>query len=259
MGAFGGAVGAQRIAERSAKRKELLLELRHTNAAILLSFTTCNAALAFKSQFALPMSSRISELKQDIEVTAKQKLRAGDQLHVKLDLKKFPTPVIPLETLKNLLFSHMSAVGRELSAVSEMERSHVGLISAMGQRNAFVDRFASEEISQQLAPLIYLGLRQPNGRTDTTYPDLVNCILEYSNDLAYFSATLCEDLMKHGKKTVDAMKKQRFRFSQLPQVNNVDFSDARASGMLVPEKNYEKWLRGFITKNGLKDATEKFD
>lgn len=54
--------------------------------------------------------------------------------------------------------------------------------------------------------LLYLGLRLPNGRTDTTYPDLINAISEYTDDLAFFSVTLCEDLMAHGKRIADESK-----------------------------------------------------
>lgn len=49
-GAFGGALAAQRIGDRSKQRDALLQEIRSTNAAIMVTFTICNTGIVFKKQ-----------------------------------------------------------------------------------------------------------------------------------------------------------------------------------------------------------------
>lgn len=69
-GAIGGALGAQRIVERSRKREERLKELRYTNAAIMVSHTICNAALALKKQHVQPMRKAFQELRADLNIAS---------------------------------------------------------------------------------------------------------------------------------------------------------------------------------------------
>ena len=109
---------------------------------------------------------------------------------LELDLVKFPVPSLPMEALRNLVFSSLSVVGKELSAVTEIERAHAGLAHAMSQRDSFIDRVSSGQIADT-KHLLYLGMSLPDGRTDTTYPDLINAIAEYTDDLAFFSVTFC--------------------------------------------------------------------
>jgi len=47
-GAFGGAVAAQRVIERSKRREIFISELKNTNAAIMVSFSICNMILSLK-------------------------------------------------------------------------------------------------------------------------------------------------------------------------------------------------------------------
>lgn len=245
IGAFGGAIGAQYITERVAKRRELLSELRQTNKAILISSQICNSTLALKKQFVQPLSEKYAQVRGDIGYSSKRELPGSDQIYLEMDLVKFPVPSIPLESLRDLVFSGLSVVGKELSAVTEIERAHAGLSNAMSQRDSFIDRVSSGHMAED-KHLLYLGLRLPNGRTDTTYPDLINAISEYTDDLAFFSVTLCEDLMAHGKRIADELSNQ-FRLKKRPHVSNADFTGPRQTGLLVPSDGYEGWLKQFVS------------
>ena len=64
VGAVGGALGAQHIAERAKRREDLLKELRNTNAATIVSFAICNAALALKKQHVRPMHEQFAKEKE---------------------------------------------------------------------------------------------------------------------------------------------------------------------------------------------------
>lgn len=245
IGAFGGAVGAQYITERAARRREYLSELKQTNKAILISSQICNSALALKKQFVQPMSEKYAQVKGDITYSSKRELHGGDQIYLELDLVKFPVPSLPMEALRNLVFSSLSVVGKELSAVTEIERAHAGLVHAMSQRDSFIDRVSSGQISE-FKHLLYLGFPLPDGRTDTTYPDFINAISEYTDDLAFFSVTLCEELMAYGDRVAVEISKQ-FRVKKRPHVSNADFSGPRRTGLLVSNDRYEGWLKQFVS------------
>ena len=82
IGAFGGAIGAQYITERVAKRRELLSELRQTNKAILISSQICNSTLALKKQFVQPLSEKYAQVRGDIGYSSKRELLGSDQIYL---------------------------------------------------------------------------------------------------------------------------------------------------------------------------------
>lgn len=67
VGAFAGAIGAQVIAEKSKARADAFEEIRRTNAAMLLSFSICNMAMALKTQHVQPMIDAFNSVVERIE------------------------------------------------------------------------------------------------------------------------------------------------------------------------------------------------
>jgi hypothetical protein len=249
-GALGGALGAQHIIERAARRAELLRELRNTNAATMAGFSIVNAALALKNQHVQPMfekfhADKAALAKFETDRAAGQ-LPPGTQFPVVADLRSFPAPIVPLETLKTLVFEKISAQGRGLALVSVIEQSLVGLHNAIGHRDAMCGRFQSGAIPNQQIPYYYFGRPLPEG-TNQEYPDLVESIHEYVDDLAFFAALLCEDLNSHAE-AVRKTFSDKFR-KEAPNAAAADFSGPRKSGLLPPEKNYADWLKAFATKD----------
>jgi hypothetical protein len=255
-GAFGGALGAQRIVERSKRRDEWLRELRNTNAATMVAFSACNAALATKKQHVEPLRTGFNEargvlLKFQAERTSGQR-QGNTEYHVPLDLRVFPAPVVPMETLKNLVFEKLSAVGRPLALVSVLEQSLAGARDAVAKRELLVQRFASGGIPENLIANFYFGLKLPNGHLSQEYPDLIEGLYSYMDDIAFFSALLCTDLMAHGNRLHAAFTK---RFGKgAPRVSTVDFSGPRKSGLIPPDSQYNDWLRAFTETEGTPSA-----
>lgn len=251
-GAFGGALGAQRIVERSKQRDEWLKELRNTNAATMVAFSACNAALATKKQHVEPLrtsfnDARAALLKWQAERATGQR-QGNTAYHVPIDLRVFPAPVVPMETLKNLVFEKLSAVGRPLALVSVLEQSLAGAREAVAKRDLLVQRFASGGIPENLTADFYFGLKLPNGHLNQEHPDLVEGIYSYMDDIAFFSALLCADLMAHGNRLHAAFTK---RFGKgAPRVSTVDFSGPRKSGLIPPDSQYDDWLRAFTEIEG---------
>jgi hypothetical protein len=249
-GALGGALGAQHIIERTNRRAELLRELRNTNAAIMIGFSIVNAALALKKQHVQPMYEQFAAHKAALAKfnadRAAGQLAQGAQFPFVADLRSFPHPILPIETLKGLLFEKISAQGRALALLSVIEQSLVGVREAVLRRDALTQRFQSGEIPNQQVPFYYFGLPLPSG-TNQEYPDLIAAIHEYLDDLGFFAVLLCEDLVAHGE-SVRTTFTEKFG-KDAPKVSTVDFSGPREAGLLPPEANYADWLKGFTTKD----------
>ena len=175
--------------ELSKTRDERLKELRNTNAAAMASFTTCNAALALKRQHVKPLydqynADTASVLKFKAERATGQ--RQGDAEYILVaDLRIFPAPTIPIDSLRLLLFDKLSVAGRPLALVCAVEDANVGLRNAIEMRSALVARIKSQEITKGQLPAYYFGFPLADGDTNQEYPDLVAVIHSYVDDLAF--------------------------------------------------------------------------
>lgn len=248
VGSFGGALGAQRIVERTAQRKDLLMELRNTNALIQLCFSACNSALQFRSQFSRDL---LNELKADQEafrymLKGNIKLHPGDELYLHLNFQRFPPPVIPIGAIQEILHSRVSVVGRTLAAASELMSAAERLTNTVLERDAILEKFVDESIPKAEAKWVYLGIRPAkDGVTDQRYPDIVESIDFYASHIAFFSHILCGDLMEHAGKVRGELLKNFKRLRGIPEVSRVSFEGPLKLGLLPPDSDFEKWLRGF--------------
>lgn len=247
VGAVGGALGAQHIAERTKRREDLLKELRNTNAAIIVSFAICNATLALKKQHVQPMHEQFAREKDLLHVFLTSRsngvVPANAEHRIAADLRAYPAPSAALETLKGLVFEKISAYGRALALVSVLDQSLVGLREAIAKRDEWVHRFSSGGVPKETFQNYYFGLQLPNGDTNQEYPDLIFAIHSYTDDVIFFSSLLCADLIKHGTAVREPLAKKYAK--GVPRVSTADFSGPRASGLLPPDDQYSDWLNGF--------------
>ena len=250
-GAIGGALGAQRIVEDSRKREERLKELRYTNAAIMVAHSICNAALALKKQHIQPMREKFIQSKADVEEFSRKRaanlIAPNAAFPTHLDMRTFPAPVVPIDTLKHILFQEISAVGRPLALASVIEQSLIGLNGAIAKRDQLIQKFASGDIPEKNHAQFYFGLPLQGGHLNQEYPDLVEAIYSYIDDLAFFSHQLCIDLMKHGAKVRDVLLAKKSS-RQVPHVSEVDFSAPLKTGLMPPESQYRDWVNAFVEK-----------
>lgn len=246
-GAFGGALGAQHIAERSKRREELLKELRNTNAAIMVAFSICNAALALKKQHVQPMYEKFGKDKEALRLFKEQRAagqRQGSaEFRFVADMRTFPAPVVPIATLEQLVFEKISAYGRPLALVSVLNQSLISLRDAIAKRDLFIHRMTTGAISAEQVPQYYFGMTLPTGDINQEHPDLVEAIHSYVDDVGFFSALLCGDLVKHGQTVRTGFTKKFGKAA--PEVSTADFSGPRSKGLLPSDGQYTDWLKGF--------------
>ncbi len=249
-GAFAGAIAAQHIVERNKTREELLKELRNTNAAAMASFTTCNAALRTKEQHVQPLYEQFQHDKAAVEAFKAERAsgqpQRNDIFHFVSDMRIFPSPIIPIESLKDLLFNKLSVAGRPLSLVCAVEEASRGLEGAIATRLSLIEKMKSQVIPKELIPSYYFGFPLPDGDISQEYPDLVFAIHSYTDDLAFFSYLLCCDLTAHAKK-LHAHIPKRLR-KAAPNPVETDFTNERESGLIPPDSQYSDWLKAFPQK-----------
>ena len=246
-GAYAGARAAQKIAERSKMRDLAIAELRSTNAAIMVSFSICSAALALKDQHVKPMYDRFLLEKERLEVFQQQRATRQRQdaapFEFEADLQTFPAPVVPIKMLRDLLFNKTSNHGRPLALVAVLEQSLAGLVDQIAKRDQIIANFSSGAVPSNVLPHHYFGLPLEDASTNRVFPDVVKGLREYVDDVVFFSKLLCEDLVAHGE-GVKAASRRLFG-KEAPHVNRPDFGTPRKNGLLPSDSNYQQWLNGF--------------
>jgi hypothetical protein len=170
-GAFGGAWAAQRIAERSKIREDLIKEIRNTNAAAGMIYGIANSYLGLKRQFVQRLKDHYEEQKERLELFQKAK-RSGtvppqQQFDLDADLQSLKPVYSPLEPLHELLFTHISLSGAELFVVPLLFSSIQYATEAISDRNRLVESWRADR-PNNLVEFYYLtmalstdGTKQP--------------------------------------------------------------------------------------------------
>ena len=150
-GAGLGVWGAQRLAERSARAKELLEGLRQANAIVVLASTIANQALSVKKQHVKPLSDQYFKDRDEAK-ELQDKLSSGAPAQpttFHFQLTKITPLTLPIETLKNLTFSAQLMPGRALALVSMLEQSITELAHAItGAAVTLARRFATRSTAR---------------------------------------------------------------------------------------------------------------
>lgn len=248
-GAFAGARAAQRISERSKERDSLLAQMNAINAATTLCFSTFNVAAAFKTQLALPMFEKYNQAKADFDADQQARATGQRQGNAEVvfdsDLKMFSAPSVPIKTLNELVFNKLAAPGRPIALAAILEQSLNSIQDSVSKRNALARHFMGGGVAQELLFRHYFGIRLPNGHTNHEFPDLVAAIYRYTDDVVFFSALLCKDLIQHGTQTRTEFRKKYGEAG--PKMSSVDFSTLKKDGVIPSETEYAGWLSGFPT------------
>ena len=248
-GAGLGVWGAQRLAERSVRRKELLDALRQANALIVLATTISNQALSLKKQHIAPLSAIYFEERKDAEATNEVLLSGGTpekRIHFKAEMVHITPLTVPIDALKNLTYSAQLMPGRALALVAMVEQSLTELSHAVGMRSQQIELFKNQNLPMELFVQNYFGLKRRDGNTDSLYHDSMVAITQYTDDVAFFAAELSDDLQVHAGRV---REKLLTLTKDASKVSTVDFSGPRKSGLMPPRENYESWLSGFKSQD----------
>jgi len=93
---------------------------------------------------------------------------------------------------------------------------------------------------------MYLGLPYAGGHVNQQYGDILLGIASYTNDAIFSSHLLCQDLRKYGLTVSDRFKKSLR--GKVPDITEVDFSEATAAGLMPKEEDYSTWFSAFVER-----------
>lgn len=141
-GALGGALAAQRIGDRAKQREALLQEIRSTNAAIMVTFTICNAGLSLKKQFVKEIYETYTTKKEELK-EFQRRVAAGQQhpnlpFEFQADFRTLQMPVVPADVLRTQVYESISASGRPLALVAALVGAIASLADTIQKRNTLI-------------------------------------------------------------------------------------------------------------------------
>ncbi len=242
-GAALGVWGAQRLAERGVRARELLESLRQANAMVILATTIANQAFSLKKQHISALSIRYFK-DREAALEHRAKILNGESpapILFQAQMAKITPVTVPLDALKNLVYSAQLIPGRSLALVAIIEQSVNDLIHTINIRSELIDNFRSTSVPEHILVQDYYGIAGSNG-TNSMYHDSMVAITQYTDDLGFFASELAEEMQVHAS----AVRKTLLKFRKdVPKAASVDFSLAREYDLIPPRENYESWLSGF--------------
>lgn len=249
-GAFFGARAAQKIAERGKQSDLLIAEFRSTNAALTTAFAICNKAMAFKRQHAGPVYEKFCRDRETLEAYERRAASGeglGERFEFQADLRSLPAVVMPVQAIETLVFDKLSSVGRPLVLVNEFSTQLTALNSTIDTRAQLIVELGEvmSKSSSEFASR-YFGISSAHVH-DTRYPDTLKALVEIANYLIFFSELLCIDLAEHGETLKKRARKLKLKI-KLGDVSALDFSEARAAGLMPKHSDYQDFLKGFVKK-----------
>ncbi|MFZ5636465.1 MAG: hypothetical protein ACOY82_07730 [Pseudomonadota bacterium] len=246
-GAGLGVWGAQRLAERGARAKELLESLRQANATMILATVIANQAFSLKKQYISELADRYFK-DREVALEHHAKITNGESpapISFQAQMTKITPVTVPLDALKNSVYSAQLVPGRSLALVAMIEQSVNELVHAINIRSELIDAFREKSLPEHVFVQDYYALPHDNG-TNSMYHDSMVAIKQYTDDLVFFAVELAEEMQVHASAVRADLLKLR---KDAPKASSVDFSPARESALMPPRENYESWLSGFKKQN----------
>jgi len=253
--AFAGAFGAHWIAKREKHRDDLLGEIRHTNAAIMVTFSICNSLISMKKQHVKKLKEDWEGQKESLldhkEKIKLQQISRDTPFHFLADLETLSLSQLPVDILQNQVLEKLSLVKRPLLLTTTLSQAIHSLAMSLEQRNQLIESYKRSDPA--ITPALYFGLPYDGDNLNQVYPSLVDATYKQTDDGIFFSQLLCKDLVEHGEKTADQFKKKFGKGS--PRISKPNFDNAEKSGLMPEKDNYLDWITMFVNKDDSSNPT----
>jgi hypothetical protein len=115
VGSFAGALGAQRMADKTRSRDELLKEIRATNVAAMVAFSICNTLLSAKKMHIKALKETFEAQRiSAIDALKKQQAGTGGVVAYLGNFNTLPVLDLPVSILQTQIFEKLSLQGRPI-------------------------------------------------------------------------------------------------------------------------------------------------
>ncbi len=238
LAAFAGTWGAQLLAEKNIRRRELLAEIRGINASIALAFNTANTYITTKKQHVIGMVEQYG-CQRAARQAHSDGLKRGsipkDKIFVyQADLQTIYPPFSPIDELRSILRDKISPDGKALVLLTPLIQSVRGLDESIAQRNAWIEEFKVLTENESYKAALYFGTQYAEGRIDERYPALMSAIAKQTDDCIAFSIMIAQSLNRYG------IRKAKELGRGPPKIAAPNFEKAKD---LIPDMApYSGWL-----------------
>jgi hypothetical protein len=203
IAAFAGTWGAQLLAERTARRKERLIEIRGTNVAIGLAFNIANTYITTKKQIIKDLVTQFERQcadRQAHQISVTSRTVPPDVPFVyQIQLRTIAVPFSPIEELQQILRDRISPDGKALILLTPLIQSIHGFADTVAQRNVWIEEFKRLPVDDDTHKAhLYFGTPYAPGRTDDRYPNFIKAIGMQTDDCIAFSILITESLKRYG-------------------------------------------------------------
>jgi hypothetical protein len=245
-GAFAGALGAQRMADKTRNREELLKEIRATNVAVMFAFGVCNTLLSSKQQHIKSLKETFDRDKASTMAAIKQQQAGtGGVVNFLGDFRTLPALDLPTSFLQAQIFEKLSLHGRPILLATTLAQTVGSLNLCILKRNELIEEFKASTLPEPQKLAFYFGF--PYGRqVNQEYSDTIEAIYRQTDDGIFFSSQLCTELSDHGDQ-LSASFKERFG-TGAPRISRPNFAKAVKSDLMPSERDYADWMSMFVTR-----------
>jgi hypothetical protein len=241
VSAFAGTWGAQKLAERTARRKDLLNEMRGVNAALGFAFNIANTYIVTKKQhiqeIVTQYKKQCADRKNHLAGVAAGLIPRGTTFNYRLELKTISPPFSPVKGLETALSGWITPDGRAAILLTPLIQCIEGFADVATQRNAWINEVKNlPDNDEAHKACLYFGEAYAPNRVDDRYPEMMKAIERYTDDCIAFSILIAESLKKYG----DRLAAEYGRGA--PKIAKPDFG--RAGDLLPDMKSYADWIGG---------------
>jgi hypothetical protein len=238
IAAFAGTWGAQVLAEKTARRKEQLAEIRGTNAAIGLAFNIANTYITTKKQLVRDLVAEYerqsAEWQGHCSGVAAGTIPPGMPFKYQIELRTTFMPFSPVEELRQILRDRISPDGKAMILPTPLIQSIRGFADTVAQRNTWIEQYKRVPDETRGAHL-YFGTSYAAGRADDRYPNFIKAIERQTDDCIAFSIMITESLKRYGDRLAGQYG------PGAPTISAPDFG--RAGDLLPDMRHYSEWVQ----------------
>ncbi|MFJ4154973.1 hypothetical protein ACIPZF_09185 [Pseudomonas sp. NPDC089752] len=244
LGAGFGAWAAGRIAKRSKQHDAINTEIRNTNLAMLLAQQAFNIGLGLKVSAIKPLTDAYTKARSEYLDPVN-----GGKVSETQNLQKISPINPPVEALRTIVLEKLTLKGPAIRAGLEVVDAVHCLNRTLTVRNELADMLLHNQLPRGMNfEHMYFGIEK-DGHRHEGYSDTIRDIARFTDDLLFFSMTLCQHLDERGVELGRRCKKLG-----MGEVSTLRFrlADDVVKGMIPSAEPYRMWLDRFQEEVGRK-------
>jgi hypothetical protein len=241
FGALFGALAASRLGRLTARTERIAREITACNVGFGLCFSIANALLSQKSQSIKPLTEDYERQRQVFGAIVLGRWLGYQypQVSMRFDLMEVMPIWTAIASLTKVVSESVNSASGPSIILAALTQAIENQRHARDARSELIAEFRQIPAAQQsLKQALYFGVQLPNNASDERYPNSMQMLKLYTNDVIYFSLLLGE-LLEHHAVTLTLQLGGR-----PPRVTHPDFSRT-PTGLIPDRQSFVSFERDF--------------